>query len=517
MPNTMNGLSRKEAPSRTQNAKSTNTPVVNSLSGAGQWSQVQAGTLPLTSTDVLQLQRTVGNRTVAQLLARNQTAPAQPLAAQPPTIQPKMKVGPAKDRYEEEADQVAEEVTQDSTVPTVTRSAAPMIQRAVTMYDSFDDARAASKKEKITGKETELDSDDLGSTFVQVETALGTANENYTKKERKAMKEKLKEWISKDARMSPTKAWFKHSFSGGESLTSGRAQDKRYGSYEDLGRALLGHIRSRQHKKTESKLAQKAKKSSYIKGKLREVQQAIYTAAEAMTNTTTKTDFWAGMGGAKGKSGEYFHWYKSVSDVKKMMRKGTGDFAEAIASIHDASTVMNKFRGFGKSGLDTAMNEGVIDSWGSGANYQGTFTKDDGGTERRNISNTYRANSTTVNEGDDWVKEARANNALLWAGPSHTTSNMMMLMKGLENKVPGVDTSHTEAVAWAIFAFWNKDFFTFKDGYHTFHEVMDIAKGFNVRYTPFQYPKNPPPYPPDPVDMTNPTDVVEEESSGESV
>jgi hypothetical protein len=74
---------------------------------------------------------------------------------------------------------------------------------------------------------------------------------------------------------------------------------------------------------------------------------------------------------------------------------------------------------------------------------------------------------------------------------------MMMMLKSLKEKVPAVDVSHLEAVAWAIFAFWNKDFFTFKDGYHTFHEVMDIAKGYGVPYEPFTYPSEPPPAAPD--------------------
>jgi hypothetical protein len=125
----------------------------------------------------------------------------------------------------------------------------------------------------------------------------------------------------------------------------------------------------------------------------------------------------------------------------------------------------------------------------------GTVEGEDGNTTRKQIKIGYRANSTTVNEDYDWVKTARAHGALLWAGPSHTTATMMFTLRSLSEKVPAIDVKHMEAVAWAIFGFWNKDFFTFKDGYHTFHEVMDIAKGYGVPYTPFTYPAEPPPAP----------------------
>ncbi len=50
-----------------------------------------------TPADVTQLQTRFGNRAVRQLLSA-------------PTVQAKLAVGPASDRYEQEADQVAEQV-----------------------------------------------------------------------------------------------------------------------------------------------------------------------------------------------------------------------------------------------------------------------------------------------------------------------------------------------------------------------------------------------------------------------
>ena len=56
----------------------------------------------LTPSDVLHLQRTVGNRAVSQMLAAGRQGPGP--------LQAKLTVGPVGDRYEQEADRVAEQV-----------------------------------------------------------------------------------------------------------------------------------------------------------------------------------------------------------------------------------------------------------------------------------------------------------------------------------------------------------------------------------------------------------------------
>ncbi len=424
-------------------------------------------------------------------------------------IQPKLRLGAVGDHYEHEAERNAQQFS--GSAPTfsaggkhgvqrqwsgrTSASAQTVIRRVVKMYDTMDDARKASKHQPITGTETKLAN--VSVEFPKVEVALN-GKMTYTKTERAAMKSKLKEWMDKDARMDPSKAWLKSAFTGGKSLNTGRVQDKKFASYEQLGQALLGHIRSKQHKSTESSLAAKTKKSTYIKGKLREVQRAIHTAVEAVTETTFKQKFWTGMSGgnkADKRKGEYQHWYKNVKNVKSMLEHGTGDFKQAIATIHDAGTVMFHHMGVGKHDKQKSLDAGVIDTWATDDDFKGTVEKDsDTGKvqSRERIGGAYRANSTAVNEDYDWVKTARAHGALLWAGPSHTTANMMKMMNGLRTKVTTLTAKHSEAVAWAIFAFWNKDFYTFKDGYHTFHEVMDIASQSGVPYTPFVYPTDPP-------------------------
>ena len=62
-----------------------------------------------TSADILALQRTAGNRAVAQLLGQAAKS-AKPGGNKPPSIQPKLTVGPDNDQYEQEAEQSADAV-----------------------------------------------------------------------------------------------------------------------------------------------------------------------------------------------------------------------------------------------------------------------------------------------------------------------------------------------------------------------------------------------------------------------
>ncbi|MFZ1752465.1 MAG: DUF4157 domain-containing protein [Caldilineaceae bacterium] len=71
---------------------------------------MQVDPTSLTPTDVLQLQRTIGNRATGRLLAQQLS------------VQTKLQLGPANDKYEQEADDVARQV--------VRRMSAPPVQRA---------------------------------------------------------------------------------------------------------------------------------------------------------------------------------------------------------------------------------------------------------------------------------------------------------------------------------------------------------------------------------------------------
>lgn len=78
-------------------------------SEAAQLQQVLANPATTDPDDIITLQQTVGNRAVSQWLA------SRPGPADEPVIQPKLRVGAPGDRYEHEADQIAEKVMSSAT------------------------------------------------------------------------------------------------------------------------------------------------------------------------------------------------------------------------------------------------------------------------------------------------------------------------------------------------------------------------------------------------------------------
>ncbi|MFH8446391.1 hypothetical protein ACH4D3_34920 [Streptomyces sp. NPDC018026] len=84
----------------------------------------------------------------------------------------------------------------------------------------------------------------------------------------------------------------------------------------------------------------------------------------------------------------------------------------------------------------------------------------------------------TRDEQDATTALARQNNIPVWVGQSETTARMMNL-----GAKAGAYTQELGAAAWALFAFWRLDYdHTVTWGYHTLHEVLDMASNFGVEY-----------------------------------
>jgi len=88
----------------------------------------RATTLPtqLMASDVINLQRSIGNRAVAQLLAKRDDRQSAPRS---PVVQETLTVGSSNDRYEQEADRVAKQVTatHQPAVQRTTDSSLPLV------------------------------------------------------------------------------------------------------------------------------------------------------------------------------------------------------------------------------------------------------------------------------------------------------------------------------------------------------------------------------------------------------
>lgn len=107
---TRNPTAAKRPPSVTTNAPSTQALIQRALADPSQ----------LTAADAAHLQRAIGNRALGQLLSN----PSRSRANSAPAIQTKLQVGPANDKYEQEADRVADSVMRSMANPTLQRQAA---------------------------------------------------------------------------------------------------------------------------------------------------------------------------------------------------------------------------------------------------------------------------------------------------------------------------------------------------------------------------------------------------------
>ena len=94
----------------------------------------------------------------------------------------------------------------------------------------------------------------------------------------------------------------------------------------------------------------------------------------------------------------------------------------------------------------------------------------------------------TLKENSGYVMAARVMGMPIWAGPSFTTGRMMRMAEWA-----GATAQEYEALAWAIFAFWNQCYPTSSTWVHRYHEVMDMAANWGVPFTPFAYPSDIPP------------------------
>lgn len=94
----------------------------------------------------------------------------------------------------------------------------------------------------------------------------------------------------------------------------------------------------------------------------------------------------------------------------------------------------------------------------------------------------------TLKENSGYVMAARVQGIPIWAGPSFTTGRLMRMAEWA-----GATAQEYEALAWAIFAFWNQCYPTSSTWVHRFHEVMDMAANWGVPFTPFSYPGDIPP------------------------
>lgn len=259
-----------------------------------------------------------------------------------------------------------------------------------------------------------------------------------------------------------------------------------FDNYTNMARAVMGEFLGRiALEESENPLAEKTVKSPYIDKQLANLLDKIRNkiAREVAGEFSILLD------SKRCPIGAYQPLYNQnntrIADV--LAHPARFDFKDKLVTLHDTMEYLKKL---GKVNLPRERCLGTyfrINEFGepeySRRPIEGTsdFRFNDKDQEGR-----YQ--HYTLKEGSGYVMAARVQGMPVWAGPSFTTGRMLMMAEWAGASIEGI-----KALAWGIFAFWNRCYPGYATWVHRFHEIMDMAGNFGVYYWPFVYPRDIPP------------------------
>ncbi|HUQ05751.1 MAG TPA: DUF4157 domain-containing protein [Kofleriaceae bacterium] len=315
--------------------------------------------------------------------------------------------------------------------------------------------------------------------------------------------------------------------SPGEKMASGRAfvktlnsepqqgppsQWRKYRDFYELGIAVAYETDPIvvENKAYEGQLACVVANDSEINGGLNLVKIKVLTALHEKCAAKFETFASELDGGAVFSLGKFRGSYRQIGSYKEGgMALNVVNFLEAIsdsfetniAVIHDMIEHLSGPKAGAKPGLGTSLGGQVPEP--RDAAYETTLLKNPEdereGLERRTRRKAPKAegeegaidktgmkgrnNVGTRDVTDIDTITGMVMKAPMLAGKSMTTARMMELVEWA-----GGSAWDKIVVAWSIFAYWKHHYPASTVPFHTFHEVMDIARNYGVPYRPFFYP-----------------------------
>jgi hypothetical protein len=280
--------------------------------------------------------------------------------------------------------------------------------------------------------------------------------------------------------LSTTLASWAESGTGGVTtvLKGQTAHDRVYAKYEDLGRALIGTVRSTANMRREQALAKEARTSATVLDGVAACMRLVHAQIDRdFEGEGEFAEFAKRMKTDLGKlRSRYWWWYMGANILNNLENPSRAALDKNVSILHDLEDYFryeNKWKKEAYGDWKKELRKGTI---GENPDDRTSGTRTDG-------LGDYRTNWTSVKEDNAWIQTARSHDMPVWAGPSMTTGRMLTFLSKC-----GADTAQLSALAWGIWAFWNTSYYSGMSGIHTFHEVMDIAHGFGVAYTAFEYP-----------------------------
>jgi len=418
-------------------------------------------------------------------------------------VQLKGAVGEAGDVYEQHADHVADLVVAGRSAEAAldqhagaSMSAAPTVQRSLKVgsKDAPHDITAEFK-----GQHAHTSAEYAQAVINEI--AKGVVPDSPFAQEfmanLEAIGRELAEWIEDTPGVDDGKS---HPVYGREK------QDRHYKDYNDLGKGLLGWIKSKGNRDREKQLAREVYAngvldvyfSSLLYRTFLKIQnlhlldpRVDESRRDAITNelSTGKSTV---PGPKHGQDiGHYRHYFDSHPKGDQVKTNIPGGNMLAVLQNAPAFDVKNKvivfhdlmeYFGNPRAWITPGQGEGLLPEPGADKGLATTAIDEAGDrtatTNDRGMAWPPSFNNATRNENEAGTQLARAHDIPLWAGQSMTTVRVENLAEWV-----GASKEEKTALAWAIFAFWHNDYdHTSQWAYHTLHETMDMAQNFGVDY-----------------------------------
>jgi hypothetical protein len=328
-------------------------------------------------------------------------------------------------------------------VPSVTR----VVQRYLSVKFPGDD-----KHSKMT---------DAEETFQKVEARLVQPEQKLLLEKWRAQREQvlvvLREWIeAPQANQKNTNKTL-------------HAITRSYEDPADLATAVLARVGARDRIGIEERMAEKTLQSRYVLDKLKEFLSV---------NVPTSMSY-EHLGLLLQEKGRYLEF---MGDGQKKLEELISDPSREtvgllLAAIHDITDILYEDKEYGGHELLTIPAAKLVGT---------TIKEGDAGTvtlERTPLSDRFRGTNATPNEKDPHIMAANRLGMPISMGPSRTTGRLLMFAEACR-----ADKDTKEAIAWALFAFWYKEYRRDLTDIHRFHFTMDMAANFGVDYDPLVEP-----------------------------
>ena len=241
-----------------------------------------------------------------------------------------------------------------------------------------------------------------------------------------------------------------------------KAEDRSYASIGNLTNALINEVLSAPNRAREDVLAHKVYWNPYIAAHIDNFMKKL-KAWHLEHKGDPKFD-----AARRDRYAPYYNYLVNYLAGRQASAAATLERAWSYGDIGQAVALM----------ADLAIRYHQVDPVAAAYNLP---------DELENARKQDRGRGFNVDESSPWVVEAEQDRVPLTGGPSRTTTWLLSLARAV-----GATPAEEEAIAWSAFAFWNRGFYRQESGTHTFHEVMSAAAVYNVPYTKWQYPDEPP-------------------------